>query len=315
MLSGLKTQTDGAVVLDMRHSDDAGVVRINKSTGLLHTIDVITPIVDEPAAFGRIAAANAVSDVFAMGGTPSSAVSLLSVPSELPRRVVAPILEAAGETLREAGAPLIGGHTLKDRELKLGFAVTGHVPLRRLITNEGAKAGQRLLLTKALGTGILFQAMKKDARSARETKALIASMTALNKRAGEVMVTAKIRCGTDVTGFGLIGHALNIARASGVDLVLEAQRLPALEGVLAHLGNGIYPGTTEANLKGYGRGFKKDRGVSKDAVRLAADPQTSGGMLIVAPPSKVKQITNSIEAWEIGEVQPQQGASAVVRLT
>ena len=314
MLSRVTCAPDKRVLVDMTTSDDAGVIALSPREALVHTIDVITPIVDEPRAFGRIAAANAVSDVYAMGGVPTSAVSLLGVPKELPKNVLPVILGGANEVLAEANAPLLGGHTLKDKELKLGFAVTGVVDPRKMTTNAAAKVGQRLVLTKALGTGVLYQAMKEGTRTAKEGKALIASMSALNKRARDLMVERGVRCATDVTGFGLIGHALNIARASDVDVVIDAGRLPALPGVFGYLEKEVYPGTTEANLSGYGRGFVRGKGVTDAAVRLAADPQTSGGMLMCVEAKRAEGLARDVPGWQIGEVRKKQGPKPCVRL-
>jgi selenide,water dikinase len=314
MLGRLKRDKDSRVLVDMSTSDDAGVLALDKKTGLIHTIDVITPIVDDPRSFGRIAAANSVSDVYAMGGEPTSAVALLGIPKELPRSAVATILSGAQEVLREARAPLLGGHTVKDKELKLGFAVTGIVDPRRMVTNQSAKPGQRLILTKALGTGVLYQAMKEGLRTDAETKAVIRSMSTLNARVKDVMLESGVRCGTDVTGFGLIGHALNIAKASGVDLLLFGPSLPAFPGVLGYLDKEIYPGTTDSNLAGYGRGFARERGVSEAIVRLAADPQTSGGMLMAVDAKKAAAVLKATRGWEIGEVRRKKGAAPAVRL-
>lgn len=314
MLSGLGSRTDKRLLVDMRTSDDAGVVRLDRDRGLVHTIDVITPIVDDPATFGRVAAANAVSDVFAMGGTPMSAVSLLSVPKGLPNRAVTAMMSAAEELLFGVGALLVGGHTVKDQELKLGFAVTGTVEARRMVTNSGAKPKDRLLLTKALGTGVLYQAMKAERRTAAETRALVASMTTVNDRAAQAMVDAGVRCATDVTGFGLAGHALNIARASDVDLILEAVSLPALPGVRAYIADGLFPGPVRANWKGYGKGFSKARRVDPVAKVLVADPQTSGGMLICVSPRKAERLRAQLDAVDIGEVRPKRADRPVVRL-
>jgi selenide,water dikinase len=314
ILSGLSTRTDARVLVDMRLSDDAGVVRLDRDRGLIHTIDVITPIVDDPETFGRVAAANAVSDVYAMGGEPTSAVSLLALPKGLPARAVAQILRGAQDVLDRCGAFLVGGHSVKDAELKVGFAVTGVVDPRRMTTNQAGRPGDRLLLTKPLGTGVLYQAMKAERRTAAETRALVANLTALNQRAAQKMVEAGVRCATDVTGFGLVGHALNIARGSGVDVVLDAARLPALPGVPGYLAEGIFPGTTNTNLKGYGRGLVVGKGVPEAAVRLAADPQTSGGLLIAVAPRKAAALRATLEAWEVGEVRKPRGKAPAVRL-
>ena len=314
LLRSLSPSSAPDVLVDMATGDDAGVVRLDGQRALIHTVDVITPIVDEPVTFGRVAAANALSDVYAMGGEPMTAVSILGVPKGLPVAALSSVMRGAQDTLRIAGAHLVGGHTLKDHELRLGFAVTGMAVPRALITNTHARPHDRVVLTKALGTGVLYQAMKEGVRSAAETRAVVTSMTRLNREAAAVMVQAGIRAATDVTGFGLIGHALNIARGSDVDIVLDASALPALPGVLAHLVAGRRPGTTQVNLDGYGRGFIAARGVSGTAVALGADPQTSGGLLMMIPPRKVAGILQEIEAWEIGEVRVKRAARPTVRM-
>lgn len=314
MLSGLERSNDRRVLVDMWTNDDAGVVRLDRDRGLVHTIDVITPIVDEPESFGRIAAANALSDIFAMGGAPLSAVSLVAVPKGLPARAVPLILRGAQAVLDRSGAFLVGGHTVKDAELKVGFAVTGLVDPRKMVTNQGAKPKDRLVLTKALGTGVLYQAMKAERRTAAETRALVASMSTLNDEGARVMLEHGVRGGTDVTGFGLAGHALNIARGSGVDLVLDASALPALPGVMGYLEDEIFPGPTNANLKGYGRGFVVDRGVSLTLRRLAADPQTSGGLLMAVSPRKAETVRAALDGWIVGEVRPPRASRPAVRL-
>ena len=303
------------MLVDMSSSDDAGVVRQSKDRGLVHTIDVITPIVDDPATFGRVAAANSISDVYAMGGEPSSAVAMLSVPAELPKRALAPMMQAAADLLQAHGAPLVGGHTLKDRELRLGFAVTGRVDPRRMTTNAAAVPGDILVLTKPLGTGVLYQAMKAEARTAAQTRALVQSMTRTNRASRDAMVELRLTCATDVTGFGLAGHALNIAKASDVDVMLEAGRLPALSGVVAHLMAGIYPGTADVNRKGYGRRLVVERGVPEMSVRLAADPQTSGGLLMAVSPRRLKRLVAALgDAWVVGAIRAKRSDRASVRL-
>ena len=247
MLKGFRPCVDPRVLVDMRDSDDGGVGRLGGRKGLVHTIDVITPIVDDPRVFGRIAAANAISDIYAMGAEPLCSVSLLCVPKAVPRACVRTTLAAASRLLEDAHAPLIGGHTLTGAELQLGFAVTGTVDTRRMITNRGARPGDRLLLTKALGTGILYQAMKKGLRTPSETRAVITSMTTTNAAAKATMVECGVRCATDVTGFGLVGHALNIARASSVDLAIVLTRVPMLPGVSAYLAAEVVPFAAQRN--------------------------------------------------------------------
>lgn len=314
MLRSLTSAAAPEVLVDMATSDDAGVVRIDAKRALIHTVDVITPIVDDPATFGRVAAANALSDVYAMGGEPTTAVTILGIPKELPPKALSPLMRGARDAIRDAGAHLIGGHTLKDHELRLGFAVTGMAAPRVLTTNTHARARDRVILTKRLGTGVLYQAMKDGARTAAQTRAVVASMTKLNKEAAQVMVDNGVRAATDVTGFGLIGHALNIARGSDVDIILDASALPALPGVMEHLVAGRRLGTTGVNLTGYGRSFIAARGVSDNAIALGADPQTSGGIMMMVPPKKVSKVLAGVEAWEIGEVRAKRSARPAVRM-
>ena len=315
MLGRLSSNSGADVLVDMSSSDDAGVVRLTKERALVHTVDVITPIVDDPATFGKVAAANAISDVYAMGGEPTSAVAILSIPSELPARALAPMMQAASELLSAHGAPLLGGHTLKDRELRLGFAVTGQVDPRRLATNQSGEAGDLLVLTKPLGTGVLYQAMKAEARSASETRALVGSMVRTNKAARDAMVELRVRCATDVTGFGLAGHALNVAKGSDLDVLLDSSRLPALPGVNAHMMAGIYPGTADVNRRGLGRRLVVERGVSEVTARLAADPQTSGGLLMAISPRRVDKLRAALdESWIVGCLRRKRTERATVRL-
>ena len=315
MLGRLRFAPNVQVLVDMSSSDDAGVVRVSKDRALVHTVDVITPIVDDPDSFGRVAAANAVSDVYAMGGTPSSAVAILSLPSALPARALAPMMQGAADLLHGCGAPLIGGHTLKDRELRLGFAVTGQVDPRRMTTNQDGRADDVLVLTKPLGTGVLYQAMQSEARTAAQTRALVTSMVTTNGAARDAMVDLRLRCATDVTGFGLAGHALNIARSSDLDVILDAGRLPSLPGVVEHLMSGVYPGTADINRKGYGRRLLVERGVPEMYVRLAADPQTSGGLLIAVPRRKLGRLLERLDAaWVVGCLRTKRSDRASVRL-
>lgn len=305
---------DGRVLVDMSTSDDAGVVRVERGRALVHTIDVITPPVDDPRAFGRIAAANSLSDIYAMGGEPISAVALLGVPPELPRGTLGTILAASRVALRRAGAPLVGGHTVKDSELKLGFAVAGFVDPRRMTSNARARSGDRLVLSKPLGAGVLVEAHRRGLGAPRATSRLVRHMSRLNRFARDRMLAHGVRCATDVTGFGLIGHALNIARASGVDVILDARRLPALPEAIEHLDQGTFPAIIDANLAAYGRAFARSPGVPEALVRLAAGPETSGGLLMAAPWRRAGRLADEVSGWEIGEVRSKRGRTATVRL-
>lgn len=313
MLGDLGAGSDPRVLVGVTEGDDAGVVSLGDGEALVHTIDVITPPVDDPADFGRIAAANAVSDVFAMGGRPTSAVAFLGLPKELPQTAVAEMLKAARILLGSVGAHLVGGHTVKDKELKLGFAVTGLVDPAKMTTVAQARPGEHLVLTKALGTGILWQAMKNGLRTPEEERAVIASMVALNDRAAAAMLRAGVRAATDVTGFGLIGHAANIATHSGVDLVLEARLLPLLPGVLAYAEAGIVPGTAAVNQRGYGADLSVE-GAPPWALQVASDPQTSGGLLLSAPAAVALALAAETGGVIIGQVERAAAARGVVRL-
>ncbi|MEL6187677.1 MAG: selenide, water dikinase SelD, partial [Myxococcota bacterium] len=235
ILGGLTPTRDRRVVLEAAHADDAGAVRLEGGRALLHTVDVITPIIDDPVGFGRIAAANAVSDIYAMGGQPTSAVSILALPRTLPAEPVREMLTAARDLLAACGAFLVGGHTVKDAELKLGFAITGEVVTRRMCTHGGARPGDLLVLSKPLGTGLLYAASRAERLDPGAKASWIASMAQTNRESSENMQSLGVRCATDVTGFGLAGHAANLARASDVDLILEASALPLLPGVRPEL--------------------------------------------------------------------------------
>ncbi len=224
--------TDERVIVGYGGSDDAGVVLVREDLALVQTVDFFTPIVDDPYDFGRIAATNALSDVYAMGGRPISALNIVAFPEDLDLAILVAILEGGSVVARKAGVAIVGGHTIKDAEPKYGMAVTGEVDPRRIVTNAGAKRGDVLVLTKPLGTGILVTARKRNAIAASDLDEAIAAMTDLNDRAAQAMLAAGAHAATDVTGFGLLGHAHNMTRASGVRLVFDANAVPIMDGVL-----------------------------------------------------------------------------------
>lgn len=314
MLGGLAAGADPTVLVGVLEGDDAGVVSLPGGEALVHTLDVITPPVDDPTDFGAIAAANAVSDVFAMGGRPTSAVTFLALPKELPKEAVRAMLIGAREVLSSVGAPLVGGHTVKDKELKLGFAVSGLVDPARMTTVAAARPGDQLLLTKPLGTGILWQAMKNGLRTAEEERAVISSMRALNDRAAREAASAGVRAATDVTGFGLIGHAANLAVHSGVEVVLRASALPLLPGVQAYAAAGVVPGTAAVNRRGYGDTLVVEAAVPAWAVEVVSDPQTSGGLLLAVPGERAAALAARLGAALVGQVESLDGRPPSVRL-
>ncbi len=271
---------DRRVLVDQSTLDDAGVFAFGPGTALVQTADFFTPVVDDPYDFGQVAAANALSDVYAMGGAPLTALALLCYPDErLPGEVLREILRGGQDKMREAGVSIVGGHSVRDPELKFGYSVTGIVRRRQLLTNAGVRPGDRLLLTKALGTGVLSTALKRRQLEPPLVSKLTRSMAALNRRASEAAVEFGARSATDVTGFGLLGHAVQMADASRVTLRLRPSKSWFLPRTLELAAAGVAPGGLYKN-----REFFHPRvaeGEAPEPVALALyDPQTSGGLLI-----------------------------------
>ncbi len=264
--------------------DDAGVFRLSDDLAIVNTVDFFTPVVDDPFTYGQIAAANALSDVYAMGGVPRTALNIVCWPQTgLPGAMLAEILRGAAEKAREAGVVIVGGHTVADEEVKFGMAITGVIDPRRIVRNVGAQAGDALVLTKALGTGILMTAFKRDALGDEAYRAAVASMTQLNAAAASAMLKYNVHAATDVTGFGLAGHALKMAEGSGVTIVFEESDLPILPAVLEQCRAGMIPGGGERNREYYAPNVRISEEVSDEIATIAFDPQTSGGLLIAVP--------------------------------
>jgi selenide,water dikinase len=283
------------LVVGLDDGDDAAVVRLPGGQGLVLTTDFFTPVVDDAYTFGRIAAANALSDVYAMGGTPVMAVNLLGWPRDvLPAELAAEVLRGGLEVAHEAGCHVGGGHSIDDPEPKYGMAVTGLVDLERLIRNDAAVAGTALSLTKPLGVGVLNSRQKNTGEVSAEA---VASMTALNAEASRAAVAAGIRAGTDVTGFGLLGHLYKMARASGVTAVVDAAAVPYLAGARQALADGWVSGGTRRNLD-WVRPHTDLSAVSEDEALLLADAQTSGGLLLAGEIPGAPVIGEFIEQQE-----------------
>jgi selenide,water dikinase len=283
--------------------DDAGVFRLSDDLALVQTVDFFAPIVDDPYDFGQVAAANALSDVYAMGGEPLTALNIVGFPIDaLPLEVLTQILRGGQDKVHEAGAVVVGGHTIIDAELKYGLAVTGRVHPDHMLTNAAAVVGDRLILTKPLGTGVLATAAKQRALNAGDVTSLVESMRALNAVASRAAVELGVRCATDVTGFGLAGHASHIARASNVTLRIAASAVPLLPGAMAAWLAGARTGGAERNVS-YLEPMV-DWGLIGDAERaLLVDPQTSGGLLLAAPAPIVRDYLSRVDgAVVIGEV-------------
>jgi selenide,water dikinase len=298
------THADRRVLVGRETYDDAGVFVLRDDLALVQTVDFFAPIVDDPYTFGQIAAANALSDVYAMGGEPLTALAIVGFPSgKLPPSVLAEILRGGQDKVREAGAVLIGGHSIIDEELKFGLSVTGQAHPARLLTNATARTGDRLVLTKPLGTGLLATAAKADRLSAEAQRALHDSMRALNAVASRAALAVGVTCATDVTGFGLLGHALNIARASGVTLRIDGKSLPELPGARELWRAGTRTGGAERNESYLATQVDSSSADPSDRA-LALDPQTSGGLLLAVPPAALAGYLTAVpEAVEIGVVE------------
>lgn len=268
------------VLAGMQHSEDAGVYRVSDEMALVQTLDFLTPMVDDPKDFGRIAAANALSDVYAMGGKPLTAMNIVCFPAQdLPEKVLEDVLAGGLEKIEEAGAVLLGGHSVEDPEFKYGLSVTGMVHPDHMVTNGGARPGDVLILTKPIGTGVLTTAIKGKLASQEAASLMIRSMACLNGRAAEIFCRFSVHAMTDVTGFGLAGHALEMARASSCVFEIIAEKIPLLPGVAEHAAMGLIPGGAYRNLEFCGSQLVFAESVPRFLRDLAVDPQTSGGLL------------------------------------
>jgi len=316
----VRLPSDPRVLVSIGTSDDAGVVRLRDDLAIVQTVDFFPPMVDDPTWFGRIGAANSLSDIWAMGGTPLCAVDMLALPDDIPSYVPGQILNGAVEKVVEAGAALVGGHTIVDKGLKFGLAVTGTVHPDRIVTNAAAKAGDVLVLTKPLGLGYVATAIKREAITEEESLPALEIMATLNKAAGEAMVEAGVRAATDVTGFGLLGHACGMADAANVTFRFRARDLPRLPGIEKFQTKKNECGGLKKNLA-YGGSDGHARygpGVSEADQGLFADPQTSGGLLMCIPSDRLPDLLRGLERRGvttravIGEVVARSGASVEV---
>ena len=300
----MPTHADRRVLVGRETFDDAGVFVLRDDLALVQTVDFFAPIVDDPYTFGQIAAANALSDVYAMGGEPLTALAIVGFPvGTLPPSVLTEILRGGQDKVREAGAVLIGGHSIIDEELKFGLSVTGQAHPDRLLTNATARPGDRLVLTKPLGTGLLATAEKQGKLSSNAMLVLHTTMSALNGAASRAALALGLTCATDVTGFGLLGHALHVARASHVTLRIDGNKLPELPGARALWRAGTRTGGADRN-ETYLSAHVDSAGADPADLALALDPQTSGGLLLAVPPAVLAEYLSAIpEAVEIGVVE------------
>jgi selenide,water dikinase len=302
-------ERDPRLLVGLETSDDAGVYQLADDLAIVQTVDFFTPIVDDPYAFGQIAAANALSDVFAMGGTPVTALNIVGFPiTKLDPSILGDILRGAQEKIAEAGAVLVGGHSIDDPEPKFGLSVTGTIHPHRILTNAGAKPGDLLILTKPIGVGIQTTAIKRDVLTPEQTQTVISVMSTLNKQAAQVMKDFPVNACTDVTGFGLLGHSLEMARGSRTGIVLYADRVPILEGTKELALQGIVPGGTKSNAAWVAEAVTYSDRLDETDRLILCDAVTSGGLLISVPASHAEDLLHALHqsgvSWAglIGEV-------------
>ena len=312
MLSGLPVPTDARVLVDYRTADDAGVYLLDEDRALVQTVDFFTPIVDDPFVFGQIAAANALSDVYAMGGRPITALAIAAFPvKDFDPEDIAAVFKGGLDKLTEAGVALLGGHTVQDAEVKFGYAVTGLVDPKRVLANRGARPGDALVLTKPLGSGIVSTAIKGGRAPAEVVEAAVRSMALLNAAAADVLGHAApgaVHACTDITGFGLVGHATEMAVASGAVLRIELARLPILPGVL-DLAVRNRSGGGATNLAHFSSTVREPAGLDDVMRAIVYDPQTSGGLLAAVDRGAAAELLDAlaasgVAATLVGDVVP-----------
>ena len=295
-LSGLPRAFDPRVLVSSDTCDDAGVFKLDARTALVQSVDVFTPVVDDPYVFGQIAAANSVSDIYAMGGQPLTALSIIAFPIErLSPRIMNKMLQGGIDKLREAGVAVLGGHSIKDKEIKFGFAVTGVVHPGRMTVNSKARPGDLLILTKPIGTGTLSFARQIGKAPAEGLADSERSMTELNRAAAEAMTAAGVTTATDITGFGLAGHLSEIAVQSGVEVEVYGEAIPVFDGVMDLIRDGVVSGAVERNRDYASTYVKTQKGAGEDFETLLYDPQTSGGLLIAVRKSKAPALLAALK--------------------
>ena len=300
---------DPNLIVGLERADDAGVYKLSEDLALIQTVDFFTPIVDDPHSFGQIAVANALSDVYAMGGQPLTAMNIVCFPIKtMDLSILREILKGGLEKMKEAGLTLVGGHSIEDAELKYGLSVTGTIHPSRVVTNVGAHAGDRLILTKPLGTGIINTAIKGGMAKKESITMVTDYMTRLNKTASETMQEIGVHACTDVTGFGLLGHAFEMIQGTGKGMVFHCSSVPLFPGALDFAEMGLVPGGTYRNREFRIHQVDIDPAVSPFLMDILFDPQTSGGLLIAVPGEKTEKMLRRLhekgidEAAIIGEV-------------
>jgi len=309
VLSHLPPVADPNIIIGTATADDAAVYKIDDKRAIVQTVDFFTPIVDDPYAYGQISAANSISDIYAMGGRPLFALSIIAFPiNTIPASILGEIVRGGVDKAKEAGIEIIGGHSIDDPEPKYGLTVTGVVELDKVVRNDMAEAGDALILTKPLGAGIISKAIKENKASEDDIKEVIKVMSFLNKGASEAMVEAGIKAATDITGFGLLGHLYGMLKASGVGAKLKLSSIPTIKSVWNYAKKGHIPGGTKNNLEYVKGKIIWGDSITDETKYILADAQTSGGLLISCPKEKKGKLiallskANCLAVSEIGEV-------------
>ncbi len=306
------------LLVGFNKADDAGVFRVSEDMALVQTLDFFPPIVDDPYQFGQIAAANALSDVYAMGGTPVTALNIVCFPEgNMPPEILTDILKGGNDKIEEAGAVVVGGHSIKDKEIKYGVSVTGLINPKFIITNAGAKAGDRIYLTKPIGTGIITTGIKRNAVSEELVSIVIAQMSQLNKKASEAMTNCKASAATDITGYGLLGHTYEMASASKVSILIHSNSIPIMPEVKELAEKGMIPGGANANKDYLNNKVHIKSTVEGGIIPTLFDPQTSGGLLISISEENAELFEQEVRdkkifALAIGEVLAKTDFSIIV---
>ena len=308
-MAGLPKAADPNLLVGYDSSDDAAVYKVSHDVAMIQTVDFFPPVVDDPYTFGQIAATNALSDVYAMGGEPRLAMNLLAFPSCLPVEAVGDILAGGASKVTEAGAIIAGGHSIEDQEPKYGLCVTGLVHPRRILTNSGAKVGDILVLTKALGTGVLSTAAKAELLEEADYKHMVELMTTLNKYAAQAVGSISLSACTDVTGFGLVGHVKEMAEGSGTTMELWAGKVPIVPKALELARDGIIPAGAYRNMDFTAGDTLEDSAVPREVLDCLYDPQTAGGLLFSVPERQLhalmgRMMDAGVPAVAVGAVRP-----------
>ena len=304
------------LLVGLHAPDDAAVWRLDDQRAIVVTTDFFTPVVDEAYDYGAIAAANSLSDIYAMGGTPFLALNIAALPPDLPAELLSEILRGGAEKARQAGVVIAGGHTVQDKEPKYGLVAIGFVDPRHMLTKGGARPGDRLVITKPLGFGVTTTALKQQKAAAEDVAEVVGWMTRLNRAAGQLAVESELACGTDVTGFSLLGHGWEMAHASQVSFHIVFEQVPFVSGALRYAEQWTFPGGASDNRSYFGKYVHFSARLSEMQQMMLFDPQTSGGLLLAVPGDKMdafrqRATQNEQPIWEIGEVVKGEGIDVV----